>query len=475
MAVRSKTWRIVRIVLAVAVLVLAALRLALPALAKSVANSQMARLLDAPAHVGGIGFRLLQGTVTVRDLRIGQPPGFGEGDSVYLPECTVQVAVGSLLRPPLVVRRIDVAGPRITVIKDAQGRLNLACLAPSSPAGANGEAATATADTAADAAPEPVPPAEAERGSSAAVRLAAVRLTDGVAHYIEQGDAGAGVDVTLSDIRLEADDLLLGAQEEEAPGSVLLTLRVDKPDELPALVGLSARVGAVGEELPRITAALRVVGLELAQLGQLVPPATRQVLGGAGLDARADLSLSPTLLDAVIRVDTSGGGILSATIGGTPDKPTVSGSDLLLGVLGRFGGQLGAVSGRVLAGGERVAEAALDTTTSLVKGVGGTAKALGTGLFGTVKKAAQGDLGGAAGELGKTAGTSLREAAGTVASTAETAAGGLADAGSKAGGMQALPAWRSGIPSRWEETWQAARDGLRERPLPERRPAAPGA
>ena len=122
-------FRILGIVVLAVVVLLVVLRAALPSLGVAVANGKLPDLLTAEASIGAIDLALLRGRAGVRAIRIGQPPGFGDGDFLSLGNVSADVCMASLRRAPLTIEDVTVEDLAVHVVRDAEGRLNAASLA----------------------------------------------------------------------------------------------------------------------------------------------------------------------------------------------------------------------------------------------------------------------------------------------------------------------------------------------------------
>jgi hypothetical protein len=79
-------------------------------------------------QVGSVDVSLRNGTATVRDLTVANPPGFNAPYAFELGEITVHIAVDSVASDPLVIREIRIAAPRVTCELDASGMSNIEVL-----------------------------------------------------------------------------------------------------------------------------------------------------------------------------------------------------------------------------------------------------------------------------------------------------------------------------------------------------------
>ena len=211
---------------------------------------------------GGIGARLTQ-------FRIADDPAFSPDDFISANDLQVNVALLPLLSQEIQVTRIILHQPRIQIIRNAQGRFNLASLAQGD-----------------QAAQESAPPDNAESpsasssdaSSAAAIPLliALVDIEGGDVRYIDKQD---GTDFRLTQLDLRANDLSL-----DQPVFIELAAAVLGEQQN---VTIEIQVGPVGpaledaDQISQIplkgTAALSQLDLEtlqkaLPQIAQQIPP-----------------------------------------------------------------------------------------------------------------------------------------------------------------------------------------------------------
>ncbi len=141
----GKGLRVAAIGAAVVLLLLLGLRLAVPVAGVRIADSQLSRLLGTGVRIGKIDLALLRGALALRDVRVRQPEGFGEGDLLLVPEVRARVKLGSLLHFPIRIQEVTLESPRFRIVRNRARELDLSALlsAFSSPTEEeNGEKAT---------------------------------------------------------------------------------------------------------------------------------------------------------------------------------------------------------------------------------------------------------------------------------------------------------------------------------------------
>jgi uncharacterized protein involved in outer membrane biogenesis len=85
-------------------------------------------ITETAVQVGSIDVSLRNGSVTLRDLTVANPPGFTAPYAFELGEITVHIAVGSVASDPLVIKEIRIAAPRVTCELNASGTSNVEIL-----------------------------------------------------------------------------------------------------------------------------------------------------------------------------------------------------------------------------------------------------------------------------------------------------------------------------------------------------------
>lgn len=247
------------VVLALLVLVAAGalvwfVRFSLDGRVKRAIETHGSALTLSPVRVEGVNIDLAGGRGTIRGITVGNPEGFPSGPALSLAGIEIAIDVGSLAGDPLVIREIRVGEPRVHVILDAQGRMNLDVLRRN------------VRDH-----PERVAAAERAAGKPPERREAPAAEAPAAERRVRVGE------ITIEEGRIVLDASALGRDPRELPlGSVELRevggARGATPEQLgrrvaDALIARTARAVA-GAELERT---LREKGGELGgKLGELL-------------------------------------------------------------------------------------------------------------------------------------------------------------------------------------------------------------
>ncbi|MDP8236140.1 MAG: AsmA family protein, partial [Candidatus Erginobacter occultus] len=379
----KKIVKIPAIAICVLIILAVAIRLILPWAAVEIANRKLPGILNTEASIGGLSLGLLRGYVSIRDLRIAQPEGFGEGDLLLVPAVSLKVRISSLLSPPLTVEEVRLDDWEVNLVKNRDGVMNLEAILPPAPESEETPAeepakaakpilvrafiienlSFSYVDRAITAAPGEVIVATGEEGE--------VPLEGAVVDEPEiDGQTGAPpaggekdeeeevLRIEIAGLDLKIDNLLIDPAADPAavePAAAVLTARIIQEPFADGLLGLAARIGPVGTGLPPLNAVLRLGALELKPIDVVIPAGTTQALGGSALDLDVNLALASYLLDCEIDVEVAGGHVIPLAIGGTPDRPEVDTSSILFGVMLHLGGGMGRMVGNIGGAGYQLA------------------------------------------------------------------------------------------------------------------------
>jgi AsmA protein len=166
-------WLLIALI-ALGVLLVGAL-LAVPLLLDSPAmqayvQQQASHALGRPVKFGGLSIAALPlPSVRLRQLQVAEDPAFGPGPFVTVNEGRMRIRLRPLLQGRVELADLTLDEPRIHVIEDAAGRLNVATLGPSGPAGTS--------------APPRVGGGRPGPAGAGAVLLSRVRITNGAVEY----------------------------------------------------------------------------------------------------------------------------------------------------------------------------------------------------------------------------------------------------------------------------------------------------
>ncbi len=398
------------------------------------------------------------GSLVVKGVRMDQPPGFSGETLLSWAELQVDFVLDSILDPSIRILKADLLEPRLHLAYDKAGEGNVdRLISKAIPTPPEGPSQTETA-----------PKAEGS-GKTARIHVSKFSVHDLGFAFTDDSHGTKPMEARLRETDLQVMNLTYdptGRETGTLPATIRMTGRRVQEPFADAPVGVYAKVGELGDEIPAMNASLQMGGFELAPVSHTLPQGTEQAIGGDALDLSVDLGLAVDVLDCEAKVKSIGGSNLSFRIGGTPAKPEADTSNMLFLLFFRSGGALGNVAGKLGGAGVEVA----DTAVGTVKVVGmGTAKTLGSvggGLFHTAKGLATADLEGAADGLEKTTIGAVKEGAGIVVGTAGEVKDGAVGVGSAGLGQQQAEAWRNETEDRWEEAWKEAQARVDRMPYP---------
>ncbi|HSB40351.1 MAG TPA: AsmA family protein, partial [Methylomirabilota bacterium] len=170
--------------------------------------------LGRPVRFGGLSIAALpRPSVRMRGLQIAEDPSFGPGPFVTVAEGRMRIRIRPLLRGRVELADLTLEEPRIHVVEDAAGRLNVATLGgtaaptggPPRPAGGRGTGAAASA-----------------------VLLSRVRIVNGAVDYRKAGAATAAFTLDTINVTVTqggaGEALRIAGEAQGQPGNVKLTI-----------------------------------------------------------------------------------------------------------------------------------------------------------------------------------------------------------------------------------------------------------
>lgn len=88
-------------------------------------ESHGSALTGTAVRVADVALAVGEGRLTIRGLRVANPPGFAAPDAFVLDEATVTLSLTSLLVDPIHIHTVSVQAPQVFYELDAQGRANV--------------------------------------------------------------------------------------------------------------------------------------------------------------------------------------------------------------------------------------------------------------------------------------------------------------------------------------------------------------
>lgn len=302
-AFRPRRWQAA---LAAALVVLAALRAALPLALERAIEWQGALALGTPVSVADVDLALLRAGLVLEGLAVGAEaaappeaagataPRPGDGAIARCARIAVRLGPLGLLRRELHVRSLELDAPWVVLVREADGTVRV----PLPPAPEAGPAS--------EVAPDPAPPA-AESEAGLALRLDALAVRGARTELVESraGDARSlELDVeelTLADFALREGAVSLGRIGIRGPrvrvrhDLLLAPGTAPPPEPEPAAPAPSLRVGGLDLERARVVIASEDAALPLAlslrvdELPEAAEPRYRVALSAELADGRLSL------------------------------------------------------------------------------------------------------------------------------------------------------------------------------------------
>lgn len=427
---------------------------AMESLLSRLINRNLSRALGVRASVRHVVLDLSGRRLALYGLRVDQPPGFGEGHLLYLPEVELRPRLFHSLAGTFDLETVKFADAEVDIRVTTNQLCNLQRLGRI---------------------PDADPPGTRPRSEATwGLRIGSLAVTNSTFRYHEATAAGEAA-VVMTDIHVTAANLLVGGDKEAGetgPGQLAATAKLRHPPFAQGYAGIVAEVGPLRGALPLLNGSLRAVGIELSALAPLLPPNTAAVLGGDALDLSADLTNAVNGLRGTATIETLASHRYGLRISGTGTQPVVRTADRALGtVLSRARGSLGSVVKDVAATGQRLLSLPSDVAKAAAASTTKTVGSLGAGLLDTAKGVATLDpseIGTGVKQMGAALGGGAKDAVFTAGG--EIVEGGADLTDTVLGGPRARE-WRTDKAQRWQKAWQEAKNTVAQAPFPPNRTA----
>jgi hypothetical protein len=431
--------------------------------ATPIARGILASSLAPETSLKRLYINLFGGTITIRELTIAQPEGYGDEPFVSLGRAYLNLRLTSLLTGKINIDALSLDDLSVTMINNTQAVLNATQLTgPATPPVDESEEEPVSEEVA-----EP-----AAKPTGPVIRLAKGRVQGLSFTYLDLSKSEKKpVSVNLRQGALSLDDIVYNpAASPETTAKELisraeLTGQFEHADTPPSYLGLVARLGELGPGIPAVVAELVISGIELGSVGSMIPPGVAATLGGDVVDLDAKVRLAHDLLDVRAILETAGAKF-PLSIGGTPDKPEVNSGEALLGAFGRVGNLVGNTAGNAAAAGMAVGEGAVNVASSVGKGALDIAGGVGKGLFKTVKGVATLDVKEAGGGLVDSVSSVGKSAANTVVDASSAAVNTVGDTAKAGVGGNRDDEWSGNKRERHDKLWPEAQARVNEAAYP---------
>ena len=141
-------------------------------------EAELHQRLGRPVTLGQMHLRLLPPRFRVENVSIGEDPRFGNGQFAQAQDLYVSVKLWPLLHRDVQISSLELARPRIELVRNAQGVWNFASLGEP-PAAAQGQPQPATSQAPTPQRPAPAPSKPVPGAPSQAFSLDHLKITDG--------------------------------------------------------------------------------------------------------------------------------------------------------------------------------------------------------------------------------------------------------------------------------------------------------
>ncbi len=416
--------------------------LVLPNYVLAKVNSSLENALLAESHVESMDISLRQGHIRLHNLSIVQPEGYDKGIFLTVPQLNLEVDLFSVVNPPIRIRRIFIGNAEVNILKESDAGLNVMNLIQ--------------------------PQQKTTESDGTSIIIEEIQIENSSISYEDNSYSEGKLRFYLVNIDGEGRNISINppknVNSEAAAASATLTGRLRQVPGYDGYVGIALEAEAIQAGTIPMNSALRVVGLDLALLDTVLPPGTRNLIGGDAADIGFNLSMGENYLNGHVVVDTIGNYRHTLNLGGSPENVVLETSGLFEFLRERTGGIAGKVVGSAAETGAEIAGAAEES----VKEVGSGAKKVAGSLLGGILKAAKGVATADPSEIAEGVKESTvetaKEVTETVAGTGRTLAKGATEAVTLS--RKEEKNWWHNLEQRWQSRWQSATDFLETATLP---------
>ena len=450
---RGWLWKIPLGIAVLLLIILAVAILSIDTIAHKQINGAMKDFLTEGGSLEAIDIGLLAGRIELSGMTVNPSKGHGTDPLLSLGNLVLDVVPTSLLSDVIVVEELALKGMSVNLVRNKQGQLGLDKLV---------KAEKPAADKPTKSTDKP------EEKALPVVHVNKIRIENSSITIEDSALTGKPMVFPLTDIQVAVDRLRLFDENKGGdPAALSIAFKLEQPGKLPAAhFGAVARMGPVGRGVPPINAQPRLIGLKLKTLGTLLPPATRDALGGDGLDGGLALALNDgrislkalAVTDRNIRYDT-------IQVEGPLDAPVVTIAPVMAGVFRVTDGVLSiGMSG--LATGVSLSQGGVDVAKKMGSGAVKTGNKLLGGLFDTGKGMAALDANKTKKGFDDSTKGTIDLSMDSVKGAGSAAGGGLDKSVSDLTGAAAVKAWDKGIPTRYQTDMQRAQEAIEKMPYP---------
>lgn len=313
-------------------------------------SAVLERQLHVSVQIGDLDFSLFGDTISVTDLRLGQPEGFDSESMVT-------------------VDRIDLVGWKGVLFADRRlTALNVTDLTINPTTLADGGSNIDTWIRSIGDKPEAADTATPKTTDPFAMKIDRISV-HGIRIAAQDGSVGAEpFRLTIDHGVLEIRDLIIGPYPADSIGAMTLNCEIDQPEIENARIAIASRFGPFLKSDTSMQASVRVTGCLYWTFVPIIPSNTDSLLGGEGFDVDVEFATQAGRILSNGFATTSNGSTYSFTVQGTTDEPIFELPEVLVSVASRMAGGAGRLVNSTLGTGKEIIVGAVDTVASLGKG-----------------------------------------------------------------------------------------------------------
>lgn len=396
--------------------------LGLEPMALKLANRQLNAAVTTSAKLEGVSISLLRGEIGINGLTIANPEGMSEPNFLELGQARVFFSLGSLIKEPYTVQRIEVQDVLVSVVLPEEGEPNVQGIFVPQPSG----------ETPQDDGEEPKAD-EAESGEPAetepavpgpSILLKQLSASNLKIVYVDESVADGPARIQVVDGNVEVRDIAVSPSGEGPDSDTRITFHLSDspyPNEFYA----RAWAKPVQGEQTDYWGGLHFSGVDLDLLKAYVTPMARNVIGSQVIDVSLDVAQTDGLMLGTVTVTPLDKPNVTLRFSKQGDEFKVDKNSLLLQAFSmpfarilNLGKVIPTSVDEILGSATEVAGWAADTVMGtageLAGATGEVATATKEAVGGIAQAATKGDVAGAAKEVGGLAGNVFGAGAGAV-------------------------------------------------------------
>jgi hypothetical protein len=403
--------------------------LGLEPMALKLANRQLNAAVTTSAKLEGVSISLLRGEIGINGLTIANPEGMSEPNFLELGQARVFFSLGSLIKEPYTVQRIEVQDVLVSVVLPEEGEPNVQGIFVPQPSAetpqADGEEPQADGEEPQTDETESGEPAETEPAAPGpSILLKQLSASNLKIVYVDESVADGPARIQVVDGNVEVRDIAVSPSGEGPDSDTRITFHLA---DSPYPNEFYARAWAKPVQGPQTDywGGLHFSGVDLDLLKAYVTPMARNVIGSQVIDVSLDVAQTDGLMLGTVTVTPLDKPNVTLRFSKQGDEFKVDKNSLLLQAFSmpfarilNLGKVIPTSVDEILGSATEVAGWAADTVMGtageLAGATGEVATAAKDAVGGIAQAATRGDVAGAAKEVGGLAGNVLGAGAGAV-------------------------------------------------------------